>query len=102
MANTGKDVRSFVLGNPEPGGFYENFRWRLREAVSKKAAKLGRAAENLVLVLDFDLNGYDMEDVPAMREELMSIEIPFAEVWAADLREPVKLDRLWPSTASHK
>jgi len=78
------------------GIFFENAAWRLTEAVRKKSKHVGHARTRIILAVDFDLNGYDLEDLENLREALKGIVIPFREVWVADLAEDTKIHRVWP------
>lgn len=88
---------SMVLCIPTPNSFLENPMWRLAEAVRRKSERIGRVKTDTTLLVDFDLNGFDLEDVPALTAELEDEVVPFREVWVADLRSNTRIVRVWPS-----
>lgn len=95
--NDGRDFQATSILSPTPNGFCEDPRWRLVGALRLKAEHIGYASTEVVLVVDFDMGGFDYEDVPAMNQVLSDEEVPFREAWAVDLGRNTKAVRVWPT-----
>lgn len=95
VSNVGGTGPASLMLVPTPNGFYENTGWRLAEAVRQKSEHVAHAETDIVLLVDFDLNGFDYEDVEALARDLQDETIPFREVWIADLGQNTKVERVW-------
>jgi hypothetical protein len=70
-------------------------------AVLAKLARLGPSADDLVLLVFFDLMRYDESvDLPEMRAAVAAVANGFREVWAVStfVDERGRADRLWPDS----
>jgi hypothetical protein len=82
-------------------GWMEDAAARLTAAVSAKIEKLKRRqspadVSSIVLAVDFDLYGYEPDDVSRIQTAAHGMPIPYAEVWAVDPSERTRADYLWP------
>jgi len=99
VRNLGGDFGSITIMTPTPTAFVENASWRMEQAVRKKSGVIGYAKTDTVLLVDFDLNGFDDEDVEVLVADLRGEVIPFREVWIADLKADTRIQRVWTRDA---
>jgi hypothetical protein len=70
---------------------------RVREAIDRKQADLHGRTSNMVLLVHFDVDGYDADDLSEVRREAGKGTVLFSEVWGVSLWTPgERADRLWP------
>src|SRR4030095_7956880 len=97
----GTDARPVASFLPTPYGYFENTKWRLSEAVRLKTEQIGGARTDVVLLVDYDLNGLGWEDTDDLENALAGVAVPYREVWAADLGENPKFIRVWSQESGH-
>lgn len=92
------ETRTLVFSTPTPRAYMPQTVPRLRQAIDLKQVKwLHGQSSDLVLLVDFDVDGYHEEDLPELREEVSSGPVLFREVWGVSLWSPgERADRLWP------
>jgi len=97
LSRHGEDTPAFVLASP--GSAYIPVTVpRLREATERKQVDWLRGqTTDLVLLVDFDVDGYHREDIVELRAEAASTPALFREIWGISLWYPnERSDRLWP------
>lgn len=90
------ETRTLVIASD--GAYVPQAAPRVREAIDRKqSASLHGKRTNLVLLVHFDVDGYEGEDLDSLRKEAASGPVLFREVWGVSLLSPgERSDRLWP------
>jgi len=86
VANINPNAKPFLFGGPDIASLVPHASARAASALEHKAERYGPAARDLVLVIHFDMDTYDADDIEFVRRALQDRTDEFKQVWI--VRDP--------------